>query len=397
MTFTLTAPQPPRGVIESLHHGSHSRLMTAGEFAPLRMCQVDAIIVPTARPAANLDRAIELAAELNCTLLVLSSVRSRCGDVLARTRASGADVVVIDVDRAPPDLLPAFRTTGLIAHTTLAYRTDTSFKRNLALLISRLMRWKHVVFLDDDIDVPNAQDLADAACLLHGFDVVGLTIGGYPDNSVVCHAHRETGGFQDIFVGAGALAVNGDYDSFFPEIYNEDWFFLLGENRLRPTAQTSGRAVQKAYDPFADDSRARREEFGDCLAEGVFWLLDQGSLIDDATIGYWQWFLRNRHRFISDVIDRVALAPMDEIVRGRMIAALKTARGRCAVISPELCVRYLDAWRRDRRTWRNFVAAHQQRFGGREMPDVDDVLRYLGLGDCGRHTAVSKLIRRSAC
>jgi hypothetical protein len=387
----------PRPTIESLHHGSHGRLTTAGEFAPLRLCQVDAIIVPTARPAANLDRAIELAAKLGCPLLALTSGLSRPTDVLARARTSGTNAIVIDVDRAPTGLLPTFRTTRMIADTTLAYRTDTSFKRNLALLIARLAHWKHVVFLDDDIDVPRTQDLLDAACLLHGFDVVGLTIGGYPDNSVVCHAHRETGGFQDIFVGAGALAVNGDYDSFFPEIYNEDWFFLLGENRLRPTAKTSGTAVQKAYDPFADNGRARREEFGDCLAEGVFWLLDQGGHISDATLGYWQGFLRNRYRFISDVIERARLAPMDEIVRGRMTEALKTARGRCAVISPELCLRYLDAWRRDGRTWRNFVAAHEQRFDGGKLPDVDDVLRYLGLQNCGLHTAVGKGFRRSAC
>ena len=58
---------------------------------------------------------------------------------------------------------------------------------------------------------------------------------------MVCHAIRDTGGKQGTFVGGGALAVAVDrVDSFFPDIYNEDWFYLLRDDgRLRPV--TPGR------------------------------------------------------------------------------------------------------------------------------------------------------------
>ena len=65
------------------------------------------------------------------------------------------------------------------------------------------------------------------------------------------------------------------FSSFFPNIYNEDWFFLLDGHGLRPSAVT-GTAIQNDYDPYHDARRARGEELGDTLAEGVFGLLDNG-------------------------------------------------------------------------------------------------------------------------
>ncbi len=144
--------------------------------------------------------------------------------------------------------------------------------------------------------MPEPLDLRDAAGLTSYYAGVGLSINGMPDNSVVCHAYREAGGQQDMFVGGGALAVAvNSTTSFFPNIYNEDWFFLLDEDGLRSTTST-GAAVQKQYDPFARDYRARMEELGDCLAEGLFWLLDTGRSIKDADLAHWQDFLGPAHR-----------------------------------------------------------------------------------------------------
>ena len=56
----------------------------------------------------------------------------------------------------------------------------------------------------------------------------GLTCREYPDNSVVCHARRLAGLPQDTFVSGAALGVNCNDQPlpFFPEQYNEDWFFF---------------------------------------------------------------------------------------------------------------------------------------------------------------------------
>jgi hypothetical protein len=180
--------------------------------------------------------------------------------------------------------------------------------------------------------------------------------------------------------------------SFFPNIYNEDWFFLLDDNGLRPTTST-GRVVQKPYDPFREE-RARGEELGDCLAEGLFWLLDEGKSPRDADEGHWRAFLRERAGFITDVIRMVEQTNSDQ--RHQMLAALKAARGRCQLITPDLCVRYLDAWRADRVTWGHHLnKVHGMVTAGatkkRNSPDgVREMFRLLGIPVRAAHLRLPK-------
>jgi hypothetical protein len=210
-----------------------------------------------------------------------------------------------------------------------------------------------------------------------------------PDNSVVCHAFREAGGAQEMFIGGGALAIGPQsMTSFFPNIYNEDWFFLLDDDGLRSTAIT-GTVIQKQYDPFREE-RARMEELGDSLAEGLFWLLDHGKSLRDATLRHWQKFLRERTGFITDVIGMVQGMGGDLEQRQRMLQSLKAARGRCQYIDPDLCVRYVDAWHSDRVIWRNHIEAthhtlvvKQERTERerRSRAGVRDMLRSLDFAD----------------
>jgi hypothetical protein len=350
---------------------------------------VDAIIVPTARNVATLKPAIELAGKLGATLVVLCSKWSSASEVVAQVKGKGVKLVAIDVDGIPEGVVPTFKTCKVLAKTRFERRTDTSLKRNFGLLLARLIGWERIVFLDDDIRVPEPIDLRDAAGLTDQYAGVGLAIGGMPDNSVVCHAFREAGGAQDMFIGGGALAIGPQsMTSFFPNIYNEDWFFLLDDDRLRPTAIT-GTAVQGTYDPFREE-RARMEELGDSLAEGLFWLLDHGKSLRDATLGHWQKFLGERAGFITDVIGMVQGMGGDLGQRHRMLQSLKAARGRCQYIDPELCVRYVDAWRDDRVIWRKHIEkihdtlvvtknrAERER---RSRAGVRDMLRSLDFAD----------------
>ncbi len=338
------------------HHGSHRALLSKRPDVRFP-AEVDAIIVPTARNAATLDPAIELASKLDCTLVALCSKWSVADDVAAAVEGRGVKLIAVDVREFPDGVIPTFETCEILAGTRFERRTDTSSKRNFGLLLARVIGWQRIVFLDDDIEIPEPMDLREAVGLTDLYAGVGLTIdekSGMPDNSVVCHAFRAAGGAQDVFIGGGALAVGpASMTSFFPNIYNEDWFFLLDDNGLRPTT-TTGRAIQKMYDPFLE-ARARREELGDCLAEGLFWLLDSGGSLSDATIGHWTSFLRERAGFITDVIRMVECMGGDPDRRHRILLALEAARGRCRSIEPGLCVKYLDAWRADRLRWRLHV------------------------------------------
>jgi hypothetical protein len=375
---TDTEPRPDSpGSPSSFHHHSHRRLLAKATADPGHRARVDAIVVPTARPTPYLRNAIALAAHLRCALVVLGSKRASVQETAKLAHAAGIELVAIDVGWQHIRM-PAFDTTKLVAPMRFVRKTDTSLKRNLGLLFTHLVGWQRIVFLDDDITVPDPEHLNDAARLLDRYPAVGLSVGGMPDNSVVCHAYREVGGPQDTFIGGGALAVSTEtVTSFFPDIYNEDWFFLLDGDRLLPSAVT-GRVWQKPYDPFANDQRARAEEFGDCLAEGVFALLDGGGSVVDADAAYWRRFLNKRMAFISEIIAAAPGSDQTPDERRRMVEALKAARGRCKIIEPRLCVNYLRALRADVEAWRRHVDEVGNRLGT-AVRDPEKVLAELGL------------------
>ena len=388
-----TSHPPHRRKASDNHHGSHRPLLSDRPDIHFPV-DVDAIIVPTMRNVATLDAAIQLAGKLGSTLVTLCSKWSSADEVARRVARKGVRLVAIDVEKIPADVIPSFETDRVLARTRFKRNADTSLKRNLGLFLARLIGWQRVVFLDDDIEIPEPTDLREAAGLTGHYAGVGLAIDGMPDNSVVCHAFREAGGAQDMFIGGGALAIGPQLmSSFFPNIYNEDWFFLLDDDRLRPTT-TTGKAVQKVYDPFRE-GRARQEELGDCLAEGLVWLLDNGRSLRDATAEHWRGFLRRRADFITDVLGMVERMGGDPAVRHRMMLSLKEARGRCQSIEPELCVRYVDAWRADRKKWRRHledterkVAAGLTKQDRRSVVGVRKMLRELGFTDETAHLHV---------
>src|SRR5262245_50893669 len=336
------------------HHGSHRHL--AEEIDGPEVEKVDAIIVPTVRHSRWLRHSAELAAKLGCPLVSLHSKWSTA-DLAVRQVPSDTRLIAIDVD--PPRMnLPDFTTDAMLGDSAFRRGTDLAMKRNTGLVLAKLMGWRRIVFLDDDIEVGSADELAKAAALLDRFEAVGMRIGGYPDNSVVCHAHRMTGGKQDSFVGGGAIAVDATKNPpFFPNIYNEDWFHLLETTSLRRLAVT-GSVSQRPYDPFDRPIRARDQELGDVLAEGVYWLLDGRPGVDwlrAADENHWREFLGKRRAFIEDVRRRVAAQPRGPF-RSAMEASLGAALGRHAVITPRFCVAYLDAWASDRRTWLRYFS-----------------------------------------
>jgi glycosyltransferase involved in cell wall biosynthesis len=368
------------------HHGSHRKLLAKTAAVPKDSGMVEAIMVPTARPSASMGPAIHLASELGCVLVALCSKESSASEVASIAEREGIGLIAIDTDDLPAGLIPEFNTTELLAETPYERTTDTSLKRNLGLLIARILGWQRIVFLDDDIEIPNPGDLNDAVRLLGRYDAAGLHIEGFPDNSVVCHANRATGGAQECFIGGGALAVgSASLTSFFPKIYNEDWFFLLDDVQLRPTGIT-GSAKQQPYDPFADAQRAVSEELGDCLAEGLFWLLDGGKRVKDANIAYWHEFLGNRLSFISQVKHKIPRLNKTSGEKARMIAALDAAHERCLTITPLLCVRYLRAWRADCTRWRNHVIDLCGRLGS---VTHEKVISELGLAECGLYVGAT--------
>jgi hypothetical protein len=359
MTITYDRPRSrpaPAAPGEAYHHGSHRRLLARADAAPQGRT-LDAIVVPSARPVGSLDNVIALARHAKCTLVVLCSGRSRAGEVAAR---AGGDsrVTAIDVAGARR-ILPALETTALHRSSQPHQPGDISVKRNLGLILARSAGWRRILFLDDDIEVPRPADLAEVAAVASGFDAVGLDNVGFHDNSVVCHAYRHIGGRQDTFIGGGAMVVRPHATvSFFPEIYNEDWLFFLRNTSLGSVA-SHGTVIQQPFDPFDSPSRAASQEFGDCIAEGIYWLLDHGSPIRHADAAYWHRALQRRRSFIDLIRLRMVNAPDPAGARRSILASLDAARDAHAFITPKVCAGYMQAWHRDRAAWRRYLRSYE--------------------------------------
>jgi hypothetical protein len=338
------------------HHGSHRLLIWPAEDT-IVSTKVDAIIVCTARPVAYLEEAAAAALALGCPLVTLHSRKWTSARAASAFVDPEVDLIAIDLPDIARLALPELETSRLLEPTIFKRRTDLSTKRNLALALSHKLRWKRIIFLDDDIRVPDPRDLSRAAGLLHSHTAVGLGIGGFPDNSVVCHAFRAAGGSQETFIGGGALAVAVKQNrSFFPNIYNDDWFFVLDAGKRLQRVAIVGQVLQYPYDPYRVE-RARAEEFGDVLAEGIFWLLDQGKPAADGDLVHWREFLLHREQFIKQVRGMVrSQTHTDSAERMRMEEALTAALGRLARISAELCVRYMEALAIDQENWQRHIS-----------------------------------------
>jgi hypothetical protein len=338
------------------HHGSHRDLLWAADDSD-RKRGIDAIIVPTARPPAYLDKAATLARSLSCTLVTLHSKQWTSAASAVRRLPWDVDLFAIDVPDPVNLRLPRWETSLLLAGTVFERRTDLSAKRNMGLMLSRMLGWSRVLFLDDDITELKPDDVRRASGQLDTYNAVGLQVGGFPDHSVVCHAYRQAGGSQQSFIGGGALAVHLERSkSFFPDIYNDDWFFLLDDNKGIQPVGVTGAVRQFPYDPFRNPGRARDEEFGDVLAEGIYWLLDQGGLVADADRAHWAKFLVKRRDFIGRVLEMVEQdGTLESADRARRIAALKGSLGRLALITAEFCENYLQAWAADRQRWHHYL------------------------------------------
>lgn len=359
--------------------GSHRQWLAQYSRLGVEPATVDAIIVPTARHADALQEAVLLAAVSDCALVALCSKSSSAAEVEQVARELDVNCVAIDMDDVPRDRLPSFDCDELIANAGFGRDNDLSFKRNFGLLLALLAGWEKVVFLDDDLWVPMAEDLGRVGTLLNEFPAVGLKVEGFPDNSVVCHANRAVGGFQETFIGGGALGVAvRKVDTFFPDVYNEDWFFLLGWLKERGAAVV-GSVKQAAYNPFRNSDRAVMEEFGDCLAEGIYALLDLGGSLRDADVKYWETFLAERHRLIMSIWESVPKSRKQAWDKDEIADALLASAQRCQSIEPWQCVQYLEAWETDVLTWQDFVAGRQPREDNRGWAGIDAAIDALGI------------------
>jgi hypothetical protein len=368
--------------------GTHRKLVSQMEQRELDTeLKLDAVIVPASRPVHYLEQAITLAQAMHCTLLILCSRRVASGEVRQLlAQRSFNDAIVIGLPDGYRHELLDFRALASIKDdlpAACSYRvTDLSTKRNLGLILARMLGWQRIFFLGDDIRDINPADVHSTVSMLGSYPTAGIRVTDYPDNSVVCHAHRVTGGMQDVFVTGAALAVDCRQNSgFFPDIYNEDWLFFYDAASAERLGSSRREVTQLRYNPFADPRRAAWQEFGDVLAEGLYAMLDFGIGLDHATSEYWSYFIDARRRFFDAIVRRSDTASPE--IREQLLRSVEAARECSAEISPGLFERYIWLWRQDLRDWEQRLARIRQ------MPSLDAALRALDLAQSANGRAAN--------
>jgi hypothetical protein len=381
------------------HRPSHAGLLQDGSEVPVpagrsRHGRPDAIIVPATRPASALSGVIDLAAASGATIVALCSGQANRAQVADRIgRAIGARGIVVEVD--DDYALPGLRfetSSDVFAKVSGGRTSDLSVKRNVGLLLARMQGWRKIVFVDDDITL-SGQDVHRLAYQLESHQIVGMACRDFPDNSVFCHARRLARLPQDVFVTGAVLGVNcDDVLPFFPDIYNEDWFFFA-EAAARHRLTKVGEARQKGYLPFADPLRANHEEFGDLLAEGLYALIELWppptnrrrlasffpTILSLATEKYWETFIDVRRRDLDFTRQRLEKFTERKSCSDEVWAAqksLEVAEARYTdddSITAGRCVEFLEAWQRDLVRWKT---THQ---GARKVDKTGDALDRLGL------------------
>jgi hypothetical protein len=359
------------GLLESPHQSSGN-------------AQFDAILVPTNRPVEMLRDCIGLALETAIPLIVICSKRVDKDQVFDAARRESVYAFAVDLPPHHASLLDgmsfATSTDEELLDASSGQTRDLSMKRNLGLVIARMLGWQRLMFLDDDIYQVSRKHLHALAVGLNDHHVTVLIPDHYPDNSVACHAHRLGGGPQGRFASAGGMGVRCDRDdlAFFPNIYNEDWFFFSEEAASHKIARV-GASRQREYDPYEDPERAVKEEFGDLLAEGLYARLDADRDISSVDVAYWADFKKSRRDFLVKVAESLARHPDRDLDTGpgrevrAALVSIREAQRQLERIAPELCQRFVDLWQADLVEWRSYLT---------KLPhyeSVESALDHLGL------------------
>jgi hypothetical protein len=363
----MTAPGTP-----ARHYSSHASLLSSFRRGKVPL---DGIVVPATRNVDCLDEAVRLSATLAVPVVFLCSGLARPTEVIERARKlRGAWCTAVDMTALKSyGNLPNFATSQFADAIGGSYG-DLSLKRNLGLLIGRTAGWRTLLFLDDDISGLSAPSVRRAVGTLQYHTAVGMPATRFPDNSVVCHARRLVlGDQQDVFVSGSALAVNlPAANSFFPEIYNEDWLFLAPHVDLRRVSK-NGTVNQQTYYPFDTPERAARQEFGDVLAEGLLGYLHHNKLDSPPDAHYWNAFLRRRRDLISIAHETCRRRGRIGLLARDAREALHKAREVSKGIDPKVLVEYVEAWKADLISWRRHLS------GIPTLGDLDKALAELGL------------------
>jgi hypothetical protein len=155
----------------------------------------------------------------------------------------------------------------------------------------------------------------------------------------------------------------------FPRIYNEDWLFCLALllRKGRGSLAFAGEVTQDLPSSTVDDIRARMEEPGDILAEGLMNLFGAtgGDIARAERNDFWRTMIRSRIELVRALAPHLdegtwSVNSAGELHRARVaLAATRCVHGEMkrdlGVWSQHFCD-YVSTWLKDGKLWSDILA-----------------------------------------
>lgn len=346
--------------------------------------QMGALVVPTVRGAKHLERMANLAYMGKTPLVALCSGETKANEVMELFGdKEDLPLYAVDVPSDHEHEAFDFRAYREIPDLDEMGRSDLGRKRNIGRELAK------VVGLFDDDTWLELMALIEACGIVYDpdIDMVSFEVGGMHDKSVLYHAHEVAESHVDRLpdgnihedasgnlTGAG-LVMDTDKSPghFAEENYNEDWqagYFSIGRIAIAQSAVLS----QDVYNPYASPKRARREEFGDTFAEGLYNHIQKKIPAENLhKKTYWSATRAERRKVIEAVLGIISDSHrLHSNYRAAIVASLEASLERNQVLQPENYVGYYRVWQED-----------QARYEKRKRPAHKSIgarLRYLDLG-----------------
>ncbi len=292
---------------------------------------LDAIFIPTLGQRENLSSLIEACKARAAEIFLLSS-----GHDLRRFPCIEGTIVIEDIPEffgIPEwELDPRDNPSA-----TWRRRFDLPAKRNFALQLARDRQFGAIALIDDDIVANDSFLCVPDGLLRASHDMVGFYSLSYPDVSVIDHAERIlTLAPSRVSPSGNCLIIRTEkVGGYFPYIYNEDWFFVIGAARGGAKLLGGGYVAHGSHEPWLDLDRVRFEQFGDVAAAGLAELGIRAALPGD--IEHWagtysKYLIRLRHlRTLSGE-------------EGELSPALEAAIEAVTAFRPEDVHRFVERW-----------------------------------------------------
>jgi len=195
--------------------------------------------------------------------------------------------------------------------------------RSYALSFARAVGFSKILMVDDDIIVHRYEKALKTLGLLAIFGIVGAKTAGMPDDSVMGHILRQGATCNSEFISGQFMAIDLKRVSFpFPDIYNEDWAFVLLHSLSLQVARYSS-AYQLPYNPVANlIEKSMFQEPGEVFCVGVIEAVRWRELSLLLERSYWTSVCRWRIEYLESSSQQTAGSGTAKRL-GTVICALK--------------------------------------------------------------------------